>query len=271
MVAKKKTYLTARNADKHYLYQESVQAPETDARFLARYYKKLNDRPGRIFREDFCGTFILSCEFVKLHRQNQAMGIDLHGPTLNWGREHNLIDLSSEQRRRVHLVRDNVLNVRSPKADIIAAMNFSYAVFKTRQDFRAYIRNSYRSLKKDGIFIMDAWGGSQTQVLMQEKKRLRGFTYIWDQADFDPLTHHILCKIHFEFRDGTRMRNAFVYDWRLWTLPEMQELMNEVGFRDVHVLWEGTDRKTGSGNGAFRRVNRGGDEQAWIAYVIGKK
>ena len=78
-------------------------------------------------------------------------------------------------------------------------------------------------------------------------------------------------KIHFEFRDGSRMRNAFVYDWRLWMLPEMQELMQRAGFRDVHVLWEGTERKTGQGNGVFRRVKRGGDEAAWIAYVVGKK
>ncbi len=267
----KKIFLTARNADKHYLYQESVQSPETDARFLARYYKKLNERPARIFREDFCGTFILSCEFVKLHRQNQAIGVDLHRPTLAWGSAHNLSRLNRDQRQRVLLVRDNVLNVRMPKVDIIAAMNFSYAVFKTRKELGAYIRSAYRSLKKDGMFIMDAWGGSQALVLMKERKRLRGFNYVWDQADFDPLTHHILCKIHFEFRDGTVMRNAFVYDWRLWTLPEMRELMNEIGFRNVHVLWEGTDRKTGSGNGAFRRVNRGGDEEAWIAYVIGTK
>ena len=90
-------------------------------------------------------------------------------------------------------------------------------------------------------------------------------------SPFDPVTHHILCKIHFEFRDGTRMKNAFIYDLRLWTLPELRELMDEAGFSDIHVLWEGTDRNTGEGNGVFRRVERGGDEEAWIAYVIGQK
>jgi SAM-dependent methyltransferase len=268
---KNKYRLTARNADKHDLYQKSVQAPDIDARFLARLYKKLNGKPGRVFREDFCGTAILSCEFVRLHRENRAIGVDLDGPTLEWGRRNNLIDLTEHQRRRVRLIQDNVLNVRSPKADIIAAMNFSYAVFKTRRELAAYIENAYRSLNKDGVYIMDGWGGSQAQVLMEERKRLSGFTYIWDQADFDAVTHHILCRIHFEFRDGSRMRNAFVYDWRLWTLPEMQELMIDAGFKAVHVLWEGTDRKTGSGNGVFRRVKRGGDELAWIAYVVGKK
>ena len=268
---KKRPKLTAFNADRHVLYQESVQAPELDSRFLARLYQRSNGRPARIFREDFCGTAILSTHWVRLHRGNRAIGVDLHRPTLDWAREHNLSALSDEQRRRVRLVQDNVLAVRSPKADIVAAMNFSYSVFKTRGGLGQYVRNAYRSLRDQGILVMDAWGGSQAQVLMEERRRLHGFTYVWDQADFDPVTHHILCKIHFEFRDGSRMRDAFIYDWRLWTLPELSELMDEAGFEDVHVLWEGTDRKTGGGNGVFRRVERGGDEEAWIAYVVGRK
>ena len=65
-------------------------------------------------------------------------------------------------------------------------------------------------------------GGGQAQFLMKEKKRLKGFTYVWEQADFDPVTNHILCKIHFEFKDRTRLKNAFVYDWRLWSLVDFE-------------------------------------------------
>jgi len=271
MVARKTPRLTARNADKHILYELSVQAPEVDARFFARYYQKLNGRPLRVLREDFCGTAILSCFFVRLHRENRALGVDLDGSTLRWARIHNISDLNEDQRRRVRLIRGNVLAVRSPKADLIAAMNFSYSVFKTRESFLRYMRNAYRALKPRGVLCLDAWGGSDTQIQLKERRRQHGFIYFWDQADFDPVTHHILCKIHFEFPDGTRIRNAFVYDWRLWTLPEMREIMTEAGFRDVHVLWEGTERDTGKGNGAYRRVTRGGDEAAWIAYVVGRK
>jgi SAM-dependent methyltransferase len=271
MVARRKRVLTARNADKHRLYELSVQAPEADSRFFVRYYKKLTGKAPRVFREDFCGTSILSCHFVRLHRQHRAIGVDLDGAILKWARTHNLSQLDEDQRRRVRLIRKNVLAVRSPKADILAAMNFSYSVFKTRKELLAYMKNAYRSLNRNGVLCMDAWGGSETQILTKDRRRQYGFTYVWDQADFDPVTHHILCKIHFEFRDGSRMRNAFVYDWRLWTLPEMQELMTEAGFRDVHVLWEGTERDTGEGNGVFRRVTRGGDELAWIAYVVGRK
>ncbi len=269
--AKTKPKLTARNADKHDLYQKSVQAPDIDARFAARYYKKLTGSTARIFREDFCGTAILACHFVSLHRENRVIGVDIDASTLEWGRAHNLSILTPDQRQRTLLIQDDVRNVRSPKADIITAMNFSYAIFKTRKELGAYVKNTYRSLSKNGVFMMDAWGGSQAQMVMEERRRLSGFTYIWDQAVFDPLSNHSVCKIHFEFRDGSRMRNAFVYDWRLWSLPEMHELMDEAGFRDVHVLWEGTHRKTGKGNGVYRRVERGGDELAWVAYMIGKK
>ena len=44
----------------------------------------------------------------------------------------------------------------------------------------------------------------------------------------------------------------------------------EVGFEDVHILWEGTDKK-GEGNGVFKRRKRGEADDAWIVYVVGRK
>jgi SAM-dependent methyltransferase len=263
--------LTARTADKHVLYQRSVQSPESDARFFTRYFRRLSGRPLRVLREDFCGTALLCCEFARLHRENIAIGVDLDGATLAWGQVHNLARLPPSIRGRVHLARANVLELRKPEVDAIAALNFSYSVFKTRRELGDYMSVAHASLSRGGVLFLDAWGGGETQFVMQERRRLPGFTYVWEQAAFDPVTHAILCKIHFEFRDGTRMRNAFTYDWRLWTLPEIRELMEEAGFKDVHVLWEGTDRKTGKGNGVFRRVTRGGPEKAWIAYVVARK
>ena len=43
------------------------------------------------------------------------------------------------------------------------------------------------------------------------------------------------------------------------------------GFVDVHVLWEGTDRASGGGNGVFRRKEVGDMDEAWISIVVGKK
>jgi hypothetical protein len=67
------------------------------------------------------------------------------------------------------------------------------------------------------------------------------------------------------------MRDAFRYDWRLWTIPELTELFEEAGFRNIHVLWEGTDPKTNYGNGIMRRVARGHAEGAWYAMILGQR
>jgi hypothetical protein len=153
---------------------------------------------------------------------------------------------------------------------MIVALNFSYCVFKTRAALRAYFANARRSLARGGVFMIDMYGGPEAEEIQQERTRLKGFTYVWDQSRFDPLSFHTLCRIHFEFRDGTRMRNAFVYDWRLWTIPELRELFEETGFRDVHVLWECTHLKTGRGNGIFRRIERGHADSAYITYIVGR-
>ena len=61
--ARKPRY-TAKTADKHELYQLSVQSPEPDIAFLRRVYKKHNGRPARHFREDFSGTGLLTAEWI---------------------------------------------------------------------------------------------------------------------------------------------------------------------------------------------------------------
>ena len=270
--AKKKSRFTARTADRHVLYQISVQAPEVDARIYSRWFANYTGRELRVLREDFCGTAVLACHHVLRHPDNRAIGVDLDGPTLAWGREHNVDKLlNDEQKQRLLLLQKNVLEVRSPKADAILALNFSYSVFQTRALLGAYVKNCFASLKPGGMLFADAWGGPDVIKQKTDKSRKGGFTYEWEQVRYDPISHHIDCAIHFSFPDGTRMKNAFVYDWRLWTLAELRELFVDAGFQDVHVLWEGTDHKTGGGNGVFKRKEVGDMDEAWISIVVGRK
>ena len=104
---------------------------------------------------------------------------------------------------------------------------------------------------------------------MKERTEYDKFTYVWDQYTFDPITHSVRNYIHFKFRDGSELRRCFRYDWRLWTLPEIQELLIEAGFAGADVYWEGTDSKTNEGNGIFRRAKHAPDDPAWIAYIVG--
>jgi SAM-dependent methyltransferase len=270
--AKQRHRYTARSADKHTLYQLSVQAPELDAKIYARWFSNHTGRPLRSLREDFCGTAVLACHHVKRHPENTAIGVDLDGPTLAWGRRHNVATLlDEEQRQRLQLLQQDVLDVQDPKVDCILALNFSYSVFHTRSALANYVRNCFASLAPGGMLFADAWGGPDVLKKKVDKTKKGGFTYEWDQHKYDPISHRIECRIHFSFPDGTRLANAFVYDWRLWTLAELRELFEAAGFEDVHVLWEGTDHRTGGGNGVFKRKEVGDMDEAWIAIVVGRK
>ena len=66
------------------------------------------------------------------------------------------------------------------------------------------------------------------------------------------------------------MRRAFEYDWRMWTIPEIRECMEDAGFKSTYVYWEGDDGD-GGGNGEFERITTEENCEAWIAYVVGLK
>ena len=52
------------------------------------------------------------------------------------------------------------------------------------------------------------------------------------------------------------------------SIPELRELMEEAGFSETEVLWEGTDRKTNEGNGIYRRVVSAPDDPAFVSYIV---
>src|SRR5271156_1085136 len=61
----RRTKYSARTADPHELYQLSVQSPENDIEFLVETFKKLRKRTPYRFREDFCGTALLSATWIQ--------------------------------------------------------------------------------------------------------------------------------------------------------------------------------------------------------------
>ena len=85
---------------------------------------------------------------------------------------------------------------------------------------------------------------------------------------FDPIHGTGRNFIHFHFPDGSRLDKAFSYDWRIWSLPELREALADAGFSSTQVYWEGTERKSGEGNGVFSPRERAPHELAWIAYLV---
>jgi len=230
-------------------------------------FKRLRQRDPLTLREDFCGTAALCCEWVRMEPSGKAYGIDLDQPTLDWARTHNLAQLASLE-PRVELIRGNVLDDYPFKVDVVTAFNFSYFCLKSRRDMLAYFSRCQKALVKDGLFYLDIFGGPTSMAIQQEETKYRSFTYIWDQASFSPVTGDLKCHIHFIPHDKRPMRRAFTYDWRLWTIPELTDILEEAGFEDVYVYWEGTDKKTGEGNGVYRLTSKGDNSESFVAYVV---
>jgi hypothetical protein len=253
--------------DRYVLYEKSVQAPEVDIALVQRTFRHHYGRPARTLREDFCGTAALACQWVENHAENHALGVDIDPEPLAWCRAHHAAALSPAQAERLWLVEGDVRTVRAPRVDVTVAFNFSFFVFRTRDELRSYFAKARRTLAREGLFFLDAYGGADAFRTMRERRRVDGFFYVWDQHAVDPISHAVTNFIHFHFRGGGRMLRAFRYDWRLWTIPELRELLAEAGFSHSEVYWEGTDHSTGEGNGIFTRRERAPDDPAWVCYI----
>lgn len=267
--AKKKS--KASKADRYALYLESVQAPDVDVKFFRRVYKSAFGEKPKVLREDFCGTAAVCCQWVKGKADCFAYGVDLDPEPLFWGEEHNLSALKAVDRERVHLVQGDVRTAVTPHADVIAAQNFSYCIFKTRDALREYFKAALSHLAERGVIVLDLFGGYESiEDGREDIVEHDGFDYVWDQARFDPITHDGEFHIHFRFKDGSELKRAFSYHWRLWTIPEVRELLLEAGFDRADVYWEGTD-EDGEGDGVFKRQAHGESDPAWNAYIVGVK
>ena len=260
----------AEQADRHELYEESVQNVEDECAFVRDTFLDLRGRQALTFREDFCGTASAACEWVRYSDHHRAVGVDIDAEVLQWGRQHRVARLAPEQQARVALIEGNVLNTQSDPSDALGAFNFSYWIFKTRPVMRQYFETVRQHLVEDGVFFLDAYGGYEAFQEMKEKTKYDNFTYVWDQHVYYPVTGEAECRIHFKFPDGSRLKNAFTYQWRLWTLPEIQELLLEAGFKNSTVYWEGTD-EDGEGDGEFKPETRGEADAGWIAYIVAEK
>jgi len=264
-------WLTASACDPHILYEKSVQEPEAEVEFILQAWRERRKRRPTTLREDFCGTAIASCAWVKHRRAHTAVGIDIDPNVLAWARQRLPERVTNEQRSRLTLLQGDVMKARVDPVDTLVALNFSYFLFKERSALKRYFQRAFASLVDDGLLIIDAYGGSESFEEIEEERNLDGFTYVWDQHHVNPITHHVINHIHFRFPDGTEIKRAFTYDWRLWTLPELREVLLEAGFRRTTVYWEGTDPKTGEGNSEFTPSERGEACAGWIAYIVAEK
>lgn len=265
------TRRSASAADKHELYQLSVQEPDAQVLVLRELFEARAGRPLLTLREDFAGTAFLACEFVRGDPARRAWAVDSDPEPLAWGRAHNVAALEPEAAARLTLVEADVIEVGPPDVppvDVVVALNYSFFLLRTREQLRAYFRRALEGLRPGGALVLEVAGGPEMQELGPEATQNDGFVYVWDRVSFDPIHSTAKCAIHFAFDDGSGLRDAFVYEWRVWTIVEIREVMAEAGFEASVVYWEGPG-EDGQGDRIFTPCERAPAEEAWIAYVAG--
>lgn len=272
----KKKLRLAEKADKFDCYQRSVQAPEHEVEFFEQAFKEAYRRKPISLREDFCGTFAICCEWVKSNSQRTAIGVDLCAATLQWGRDHNLEKLQPAQQQRVRLIEQDVRKKNRPTVDVLAAQNFSFWIFKSRPEVVEYFRAARANLNPAGILVMDMMGGADCFREDNVDKRIikkgkKGFKYIWRQVSFNPVNHDAKFSISFKFKDGSELENAFEYDWRFWSIPEVREMLTEAGFSASHCYFEvenEDDEEDDETGDQWARAEVAPSHPVWLAYIV---
>lgn len=272
---KKNRVPLAEQYDKFDCYQKSVQTPDHEVEFFEQAYREAFGRKPYSLREDFCGTFAICCRWAASHSKRTALGVDLCEETLQWGKDHNLSRLTEKQQQRVRVLQQDVRKTNRPRVDVLAAQNFSFWIFKTREEVIEYFKIARGNLNTQGIMVMDMMGGGDCYLEGHVDKRTikkgkRGFKYLWEQTSYNPVNHDASFAISFRFKDGSRMDRAFEYHWRFWTIPEVREMLAEAGFRETHVYLEQED-ENGEDTGEWARTETVASAPCWIAYIVAVK
>ena len=278
MTQAKNSPTLAEQADRHILYQEAVQDPETEVQNFTKFYTDIRGKKPLSMKEDYCGTGHLAAEWVKSDPERTAIGVDYDAETIEWGQKHNVDAAGADVASRVKLIKADVRDITEPKVDITCGLNFSYCIFETRDELRGYFEKAHAGLKDDGMLILDMFGGTECYDELEEETELEenDATYIWEHVSFNPINNHVECAIHFEFPDGSRMDNAFTYVWRFWSLIEIKELLLEAGFSKVRIFWEefeedDDDEEFMEGTGEYYEATEVENQESWMVYIVAEK
>lgn len=255
----------ASQADPYEIYQHAVQSPEVDIELIQMIYQSCHTKPAYHLREDFCGTGFTLSHWIQQGDEFTGEGFDIATEPVQWGRENNFAVLDDVGKRGVLHIAD-ARDASDNKPDIRIAFNFSYWVFQQRVELKNYFQLAFDDLKKDGMLLVDATGG--TEALSEEpyESNMGSFNLIWQQQNFSPVDHTADLTLRFRFEDGSELP-TYQYRWRVWSVAEIAELMNEVGFSDVQVWWQDDDAP-GLG---YYVTQTGVNQPCWIACISGCK
>jgi SAM-dependent methyltransferase len=263
--------------DRFDLYELCTQTPELDVALL----RAIHGGAPRVVGEDFAGTAALSREWVRSVRGGRAIAVDRDPEPLARAQGVAGVECVVADVRRV-----------ARRVDLLVALNFSWCMLHERRDLVAYLRRARRRLTRGGCFVADLYGGDGAFMQGKLREERRGpdgekIVYEFEQREADALTGRVVDALHFDVtpRGGApgtprarrlRLRDAFVYDWRLWSIPELRDALHDAGFArsEVHSRFEHA-RSGGGGRVARVHVRPLATSQqlgrSWCVFVVGRR
>jgi hypothetical protein len=251
--------------DKHDLYELCVQSPKD----LVPLVCAIHGNEPKILGEDFAGTSALSHLWVE--KNTAAIAVDLDADALAFRGEHPQITKHCCDVREI-----------SDECDVIFVGNFSIGYLHTRTELVEYLKHTRQRLEaSNGVFICDTYGGETAYTLggvhrahpMPGGKLCR---YTWEQHEADPTTGMVTNLIHFRIeRAGViedEIFDAFVYEWRLWSIPELRDAMADAGFTQSQVYAKLADAVDEEGNAYITPVQDAAEEleDSFIVLIAGR-
>jgi len=252
--------------DKHDLYELCVQSPKD----LVPLLRAIHGNEPVTLGEDFSGTAALSHLWV-VDENCKAIATDLD--------EESLIKRGTHERIAKHL--KDVREIDDP-CDLLFVGNFSIGYLHTRAELVEYLKHARSRLQASGsTFICDTYGGDTAFTLggvhrahpMPNGKLCR---YTWEQHEADPTTSMVTNLIHFRVEKAGviefELEDAFVYEWRLWSIPELRDAMTDAGFKDTQVYTKLADALDADGNAYVLPVEDGQEEldESFIVLVVAR-
>ena len=256
--------------DKHDLYEQCVQSPG----HLVPMLRAIRGGMPAVLGEDFAGTAALSYLWAEAAEGNRAIAVDLDESALMRRPTHG----------RVARILGDVRTATDPTAhacDILFVGNFSIGYLHSRAELVAYLRCARARLNPGGVFVCDTYGGESAYLtghvhrdhFADDGRRIR---YTWEQRDANPLTGMVTDVLHFQVdRAGLvelELPDAFIYRWRLWSVPELADAMAEAGFATTDVYDKTPDATDDEGNAYMLPVTGDGDmEDSFIVCVAARQ
>lgn len=226
---------SSRDQLRYDLYERAAQSPAAQARFIEALLRERGvDDATATLREDFSGSGALSRAWVRAAPGRRAVCVD-RDPAAIAQLSRRLRELDEADASRIVVRNMDVLEA-DDAAQCVAALNFSIGELRDRRTLLAYLRATRQRLAPRGLLLLDLYGGVDALTTGRSELELRAdeaggvVRYVWEQRRANPATAMVENAMHFVLENGEELRDAFVYRWRLWSLPELLDALADAGF-----------------------------------------